>query len=345
MDPIIVISLVQDGLVNGAIYALVAVALVLVFAVTRVILIPQGEFLAFAALSFAQIQQGLKPGTAGLLVALGIIACALDLVRDRRQLTPRLVARRLALDVAAPLILYALVAWLAPQQPGTAVAIVLTLLLVAPMGPFLYRIAFRPLADASILVLLIAAVGVHLALTALGLGFFGPEGFRANPLIDASVELGSVVIQAQQIVVVGASLVVMAALYLFFGRTLYGKALRAVAVNRVGARLVGIPVGLSGQTAFAFATGIGALSGILIAPVTMLYYDSGFLIGLKGFVAAITGGLSSYPLAVAGSFGVGLVQAFAAFWTSTFMEVVVFMLIVPVLLIRSFKSPALEDEE
>lgn len=344
MDSVIILSLVQDGLVNGAIYALVAVALVLVFAVTRVILIPQGEFVAFAALTFAQIQQGLKPGTAGLLVVLGIVACALDLIRERKHLSAKIILRRLAIDIAAPLILYGLVAWLAPRQPGTLVAIVLTLLLMAPLGPFIYRIAFRPLADTSVLVLLIASVGVHLALTVLGLSFFGPEGFRAEPLIDASVEIGDVTIQAQQIIVVVLSLVVMLALYLFFERTLYGKALRAVAVNRVGARLVGIPIDLSGQTAFALATGIGAVSGILIAPVTMLYYDSGFLIGLKGFVAAITGGMSNYLIAVAGSFGVGLVQAFAAFWTSTYMEVVVFMLIVPVLLLRSLRAPAVEDE-
>ncbi len=159
MDSVIILSLVQDGLVNGAIYALVAVALVLVFAVTRVILIPQGEFVAFAALTFAQIQQGLKPGTAGLLVVLGIVACALDLIRERKHLSAKIILRRLAIDIAAPLILYGLVAWLAPRQPGTLVAIVLTLLLMAPLGPFIYRIAFRPLADTSVLVLLIAIGG------------------------------------------------------------------------------------------------------------------------------------------------------------------------------------------
>jgi branched-chain amino acid transport system permease protein len=224
------------------------------------------------------------------------------------------------------------------------VEIALTFLLVAPMGPFIYRIAFEPLADASILVLLIAAVGVHLALTVLGLTFFGAEGFRADPLFDFSLELGEITIQAQQIVVVGASLMLMLALYLFFERTLAGKALRAVAVNRTGARLVGIPIAASGQTAFALAAGIGAISGILIAPVTMLYYDSGFLVGLKGFVAAIIGGLGSYPLAVAGALGVGMVQSFAAFWTSTFMEVVVFMLVIPVLMLRSFRAGPVEEE-
>ncbi len=85
-------------------------------------------------------------------------------------------------------------------------------------------------------------------------------------------------------------------LWLFFGYTLYGKALRATAVNRLGARLVGIRTPLSGQIAFLLASVIGAISGILIVPITTLYYDTGFLIGLKGFVAAIIGGLVSYPL-------------------------------------------------
>ena len=75
-----------------------------------------------------------------------------------------------------------------------------------------------------------------------------------------------------------------------------GKALRATAVNRLGARLVGIRTTLSGQIAFLLASVIGAISGILIVPITTLYYDTGFLIGLKGFIAAIIGGLVSYPL-------------------------------------------------
>ena len=344
MDATIVLSLIQDGIVNGAIYALLAVALVLVFAVTRVILIPQGEFVALAALTFAQLQSGAAPGTAKLLVALGVAAFLLDLARgDWRN--PRRLARRALFDLALPVLLYAASRWLAPLQPGAAFDIALTFLLVAPMGPLIYRIAFAPLADASILTLLIAAVGVHLALTVLGLTFFGPEGFRADPLIDASFDLGGVTIPAQQLIMVGASLALMAALYLFFERTLAGKALRAVAVNRTGARLVGIPIAASGEAAFALAAAIGAISGILIAPVTMLYYDSGFLVGLKGFVAAIIGGLESYPLAVAGALGVGLVQSFAAFWTSTFMEVVVFMLVIPVLLLRSLRGGAVEEEE
>ena len=88
-----------------------------------------------------------------------------------------------------------------------------------------------------------------------------------------------------------------------------------------------------------------ALSGLLIGPTTTVFYDSGFLIGLKGFVAAIVGGLSSYPAAAAGALFVGLLESFGAFYASAFKEVIVFTFILPVLLWRSFSDPHSDDEE
>ena len=90
---------------------------------------------------------------------------------------------------------------------------------------------------------------------------------------------------------------------------------------------------------------LGTFSGLLIGPITTIYYDTGFLIGLKGFVAAIIGGLASYPLAAAGAVLVGLLESFSSFWASAFKEVLVFTLIIPVLLWRSFNSHHVEDEE
>ena len=90
-----------------------------------------------------------------------------------------------------------------------------------------------------------------------------------------------------------------------------------------------------GKATFALAALIGVMSGVLIAPITTLYYDSGFLISLKGFVGAIIGGLVSYPVAAGGALLVGLIEAFSAFWASTYKEVIVFTLIIPVLLWRS----------
>ena len=137
----------------------------------------------------------------------------------------------------------------------------------------------------------------------------------------------------------------MIGLWLFFGHTLTGKALRATAINRLGARLVGIRTTLAGQLAFLMAAMIGAVSGILIVPITTLYYDTGFLIGLKGFVAGIIGGLVSYPLTAIAALLVGIVESFSSFSASNFKEVIVFTLIIPVLVLRSLAAPAVEEEK
>ena len=114
--------------------------------------------------------------------------------------------------------------------------------------------------------------------------------------------------------------------------------MRATAVNRRGARLVGISSTISGSITFTLAALMGAISGILIAPVTTIYYDTGFLIGLKGFVGAIIGALASYPVAAAGALLVGLLESFSSFWASAYKEGIVFTLIIPVLLWLSLRG-------
>ena len=148
-----------------------------------------------------------------------------------------------------------------------------------------------------------------------------------------------------QAIIIGlAALALIVLLWLFFERSLYGKALRATAVNRLGARLMGISSQASGQLTFGMAALIGALSGLLIGPTTTVFYDSGFLIGLKGFVAAVIAGLSSYPVALVGALFVGVVEAFSSFWASAFKEVIVFTLILPILLWRSLASGHSDEE-
>ena len=338
MNTDIALILLQDGIVNGAIYALLALSLVLVFTVTRVILIPMGELVAFGGLTDAMLQSGRVPGSLVLLGCLGAAAFLAGLLQERR-----LGLGLLLETVILPAAVAGLVLPIAPTKPGPAVAALLAIAIVAPMGLYLYRVAFQPLARASVLVLLIASVGVHLALNGLGLVFFGPEGFRAAGLSTLRLTLGTQIIPGQALAIVGLTLLTMAGLALFFTTTLTGKALRATAINRLGARLVGISAGLSGRIAFALAGLIGALSGVLIVPLTTLYYDSGFLIGLKGFVAAIIAGLASYPLAAAAALLVGCVESFSSFYASAFKEVIVFTIIIPVLLWRSLRAPAEEE--
>jgi len=345
LDTTILLFILQDGIVTGAIYALLGVALVMVFAVSRVIFVPQGEFVAFGALTIASLADGKVPGTAWLTLGLGVAAFVADGIAERRFLSFGWLGRRLALDIALPLALLAAAYGLAPLHLPIAAAIVLTLALTVPNGPYLYRIAFRPLSGSSVLVLFIAAIGVHLALAGLGLLAFGPEGYKMDALWDASFQVGPLPISGQNILIVATTLILMLALWLFFERSRTGKALRAVAVNRIGARLVGIPTETAGQLAFGLAAAIGTLAGILVISTTTVFYDSGFIIGLKGFVAAIIGGMAAYPPTVIAALFVGLVESFSSFWASALKEVIVFALIVPVLFWRSLVSPAHDEED
>ena len=341
----IVLWLVQDGIVNGAIYALLALALLLVFAVTRAIFVPQGEFISYAALSLALLQAGKLPGTVYVLGGGGAIAALLDIAVALRDRAPGRLPRILAVYVLLPLAMAGIAWWAAPRKLDMWIQVLIVFGLVVPLGPILYRVAYRPLARASVLVLFVISIGAHYVLTGLGLVFFGGEGLRSQAFSDAHFKIGVLNISAQSVLVVLATVLIMASLWLFFEHSIYGKALRATAINRVGARLVGIPAELSGSLALTLAAFIGAVSGVLIAPITTIYYDTGFLIGLKGFVGAILGGMGSYPLAAIGAVGVGLLESFSSFWASAFKESIVFTIIIPVLVWRSLTTRHVEDEE
>jgi len=345
MDLQIALLLGQDGIVNGAIYALLALALVLIFAVTRVIFIPQGEFVAYGALTLAAFQAGKTPGTLWFLLGAGVLVALIDTIIAVRAGALGRLKRIVLWNLALPAVVAGLVLWLDPGTLPLMAQVVLSLAIVVPLGPMVYRLAFQPLAEASVLVLLIVSVAVHWTMVGLGLLFFGAEGSRTTPFSEAQFQLGTLSVNGQTLWVLGASAVLIVALYQFFGRTLYGKALRATAINRTGARLMGISTTMAGKLSFTLAAGIGAFSGILIAPITTVYYDTGFLVGLKGFVGAIIAGLVSYPLAAAGAILVGLLESFSSFWASAYKEVIVFTLIIPVLVWRSLTSHHVEEEE
>ncbi|HSV36132.1 MAG TPA: branched-chain amino acid ABC transporter permease [Ramlibacter sp.] len=345
MDLSIAGILLLDGLTNGAIYALLGLATVLVFTVTRVIFIPQGEFVAYGALTLAILQTGKVPGTVWLLLILAAVAALMDGVAELRRSHSAATALKAGVrTLAFPLVVALITAIAAPRQPHLAVQALLSVAVVTAYGPLVYRVAYQSLAAATPLVLLIVSVGVHFAMTGLGLLFFGAEGYRNPAFWDLRLALGPVNLSGQAIIIAMASLALIAMLWLFFERTLRGKALRATAVNRLGARLMGISTTSAGQMTFAMAAFIGALSGLLIGPTTTVFYDSGFLIGLKGFVAAVIAGLSSYPVALLGALFVGVVESFGSFWASAFKEVIVFTIILPVLLLRSMAAGHADED-
>lgn len=336
--------LTQDGLVNAAIYALLALALILVFTVTRIVFVPQGEFVTYGALTLVTMQQGTVPRTVILLVVLGWIAAAMELVtgltsprRKRAVMTASFYA---LYPTALALFLYRVLG--APTN--VAVQILVTLAIMVPLGPILYRVVFRPMANASVLVLLITAVALHLLMMGVGLLAFGPEGGRTSPLIQASFTLGDMIVTAQSLITLGTSAVLIAVLFWTFKHTLRGKALRATAMNSVGARLVGIRPEVAGALCFTLAALVGAVSGILISSITTIYFDTGLLIALKGFIGAIMGGLASYPLGALGAVLVGLIESFSSFWASAFKEALLFGLIIPVLVWLSIALPQKDEE-
>ncbi len=236
----------------------------------------------------------------------------------------------------APLTPAALVWLTAGALLPMPVRVILSVALILPVAPLLDRVAFRPIADASVLLLLTVALALHFALVGLGLLFFGPEGVRTQSLTEETFLIADIPVSAQTLLIIAAATVFSLLLYVFFEFTLTGKALQATALNRTGARLMGIRPERTGTIAYLLGSGLAAVSGILISPVNTIFCDSGLLIGLKAFVGAIIGGLISFPVTAAGAVFVGVLESFAAFQSSAFKEVIVFAVLIPVLLWRSY---------
>jgi branched-chain amino acid transport system permease protein len=340
----IALILAVDGIATGAIYVLVAIGTVLIFTVTRVIFIPFGDIAAFTALTLAALETKQVPGTIGLIVVLACLATLIEVVSLVRAGRAREVPRALAFYFVLPVICVGIARATIPLDPPMPVRIVMTLLLMMPVAPLLDRIVFRPIADATVLLLLIVSVALHFALVGLGLLFFGPEGVRTEPLTAMSTEIGGVPVSGQTMLIVVAAAVFSGLLFLLFDFTLIGKALRATAINRTGARLMGIRPARSGTIAYLIGSLMAGVSGILIAPVNTIFYDSGFLIGLKAFVGAVIGGLASYPGTALGALFVGVLESFASFHSSALKDVIVFSLLIPILLWRSLGTPHVEEE-
>ena len=177
----------------------------------------------------------------------------------------------------------------------------------------LYRVGIRPARDASPLTMIIITIGAALAIRGTALAIWGTEPYGMRPFSTGSpLRLGGAVIRLQSLWVLGVTLLLQPLLHVFFTHTILGRSLRACAVNRLAARLVGIRADRMALLAFALSGAIGALGGILITPIIYATYDMGLMLSLKGFVAAVMGGLVNYPAAVAGGFLLGILESLGA---------------------------------
>ncbi|WP_102224758.1 branched-chain amino acid ABC transporter permease [Acidimangrovimonas sediminis] len=336
--------LTVDGVTTGSIYVLIALGFVLIFAVTRVIFVPFGDIAAFTALTLSALQTKHLPGTVGLVAALAALATLLEVIRLARARRPGQIPRALLFYLVLPLIPAAAVWATAGMTLPLPVTIILALALILPIAPLLDRVVFRPIADGTVLLLLTVSVALHFALVGLGLLFFGPEGVRTEPMSDYMVMVAGVPVSGQTLMIMAAAVIFSGLLFLFFEFTITGKSLHATAVNRTGARLMGIRPERAGTIAYLLGSLLAGISGILISPVNTIFYDSGFLIGLKAFVGAIIGGLVSFPVTAIGALFVGILESFAAFQNSAFKEVIVFGVLIPVLMWRSYTFAHSEED-
>ena len=274
--------LLMSGVTTGALYALVALGIVVVNKATGVINFAQGEFFMFSGFVawMLHVQMGISYPLAFLLaVAVGFgLGCLTDLI------------------------------------------------------------AFRPLAKTDVVSLVLATVGIAFVLKGLARTIWGGKAdYLSFPPITSPdpVMIGNVMVIPQQLAVLAGTVVIMLAFAAFFRLTRAGKMMQATADNAKAATLVGIRIDRVYTLAFGTGAAIAAAAAVLTAPLTLLYPDIGFMFFLKGFAAAVLGGLTSLPGAVAGGLIVGVVESLAGGYIhSSVMEVSPFVVIMIVLVLR-----------
>jgi len=309
------VQLILDGLRGGAIYALIALGFVTVFNVTGVINFSQGGF-----------------------VMLGAMLCVS--FNDLEALASLPPALRLALSA------------------------LLSVLLCALIGAAMERLTIYPARHSPPLTWIIITVGVYTVMWGAALLIWGADPYQLPAFstlqqqdqilrfgqvameggahwiwgattLPAGARFSGVMVKAQSLWIWGTTAVILAALATFFERTILGKAVRACAVNRRAAQLMGISPGRMSLLAFVLAAALGAIGGIVLAPATTPIYDMGLRLGLKGFVAAIMGGLVSSSGAVAGGLMLGILENLGAGVTRAGLkDIFAFIALILILLFR-----------
>jgi branched-chain amino acid transport system permease protein len=204
------------------------------------------------------------------------------------------------------------------------------------VGLALHRLAIEPARDASTAALIIITIGASIFLRGAAEVFFDKRFHSLPPLVgNEPIHFGGAAIVPQSLVVLAGTAVIVTALSLFMRRTLFGKAIVATAANRLAARLVGIDTRIVVGFSFGVSAAIGAIAGVLVTPITLTSYDAGTLLALKGFAAAMLGGIGSAPGAVVGGLLLGLLEQFSAgYFSSQYKDAVAFVVILIVLLAR-----------
>ncbi|MBB6281890.1 branched-chain amino acid ABC transporter permease [Geobacillus subterraneus] len=212
-------------------------------------------------------------------------------------------------------------------------AIGLSMLAVMVIGGLFERLAIQRARHASVAVLIIITIGASFVFRGIALLVWGTDPYALRPFAGwESLSMFGAVIQWQSIWAILISIASFIGLHLFFQRTYFGKAVAACVINPFAARLMGIDIRKMSIGAVAVSAGLGALAGMVIAPISGASYDMGIMIGLKAFIAAVVGGLTNAPAAIAGAFLVGLLESFAeGYLSSGYKDAISFGLLLLVL--------------
>lgn len=223
--------------------------------------------------------------------------------------------------------------FLAAAGVALPLAALIAIIVTIVVGLLLYWMAIQPARDASPVTLIIITIGASILLRGIAQIVFDKQ-FHKLPSIsgDTPVAILGAAVQPQSFWVLGGTAVIVLLLYVFFERTVLGKAVLATAANRLAARLVGINTATIMALAFGGSAAIGAVAGVLITPITLTSYDVGTLLALKGFAAAMLGGMGNPLGAVAGGLLLGLLESFGVgYVSSAYKDAVAFVVILIVL--------------
>ncbi|WML31749.1 branched-chain amino acid ABC transporter permease [Neobacillus sp. OS1-32] len=274
-----IIQLLFSGLTIGSIYALIAIGFVIIYNVTGVLNLAQGEFAMF-----------------GALISISFVKMGLPL-------------------------------W---------AAIILSITIVIVIGALFERTAIYPARNSSVPTLIIITIGASIAFKGIAILIWGTQPQSLPPFTDNTpIKFLNAVLLPQNIWAIGLSIISLVMMFVLFNKTFLGKALTACVVNQFAARLMGIKPEKMSLLAISTSAGLGALAGIVMAPISGATYDMGMMIGLKAFVAAVVGSLTNVPAAILGAFLIGILEAFAeGLWSSGLKDVVSFSLLLIILFLK-----------
>jgi branched-chain amino acid transport system permease protein len=226
-------------------------------------------------------------------------------------------------------------ALLAAGLPLTA-AIAIAVVLTGIAGLIVEKLAIEPAKNAEVVTLIIITIGASLTIRGLIQVWLG-KGNHALPAFsgETPIQVMGASLLPQSLWVLGVALVIVLILGWFFGKTLLGKAMLATSHNKLAAQLVGVNTRMILLLSFGLSAVLGAVGGVILAPITYTSYDIGIMLGLKGFVAAVLGGLGGGLGAIAGGLILGVSEAMAAgYISSAYKDAVPFVLILLILFFR-----------